>query len=1351
MFHSWFAYLPPHLAHDLLAHPEMSPLSRIHRSHAVALFADISGFTSMSEALGRQGPAGTEELSQILNQTFGFMIRIIHSYGGSIGTFAGDALTVLFMPSSHNRRATARRAMQCALDMQTTLMALPTITTSAGDFHLTMKIGLADGQVYSTTVGDPNIRLTYLLTGSAIDRCSQAEHYAAPGTVVITADLVPLAGAADHVVIVDGFHQLQRLHRSAQPALIAPLPPPSDTVDSMFARYLPAVIAHRLAHGMQGFVAEHRTVTTVFVRFRHTAAEATADLSLVQNYLRQVVQILERYDGHLRQVDLGDKGSLFIALFGAPTTHEDDPDRALLAALDIRALGNLHGIQSATGITTGHIYCGLVGSDDRAEYAAIGDAVNLAARLMSAAAWSQILVDTNTRQRTATTFVWQELPPISVKGKLTRIAIAALERRQRRTSTRLNAPGYTLPMVGRQRERDYCCQVLAQIRQGHGQIIGITGEAGMGKSRLVAEVMRTAAREGLAYFASECLSYGIHTSYLVWQNLLRGLFDLPTSLAPDQQVERLRAALTQIDPQLHDHLPLFGPIFNLDIPENDLIHGLTPQQRKEALEDLVVRCLSFWSRAQPLLLVFDDCHWIDPLSDELLLATGQRCTDLPLLILITYRSVDGEYRRSTGEFLRIRTLLHYYELHLHEFDQAETTELIRIKLASSFGLHTEVPAPLRDRIIERAQGNPFYIDELLNFLHDRGINPKNAAALTQVELPDTLQRLILSRIDRLEEEPKITLKLASIIGRLFKADWLWRVYSQLGDAQHITGYLQKIQQLDLAQMQRSDPETEYLFKHMLTREVAYESLALSTRMLLHEQVGAFIEQHYQHDLQSWLDALAYHYGQSGNTAKQREYFQRAGDAAQDSYANESAIAYYMRLLPLLPPAEQIPILLLLSELQERIGQYEQSADAASTALAQAEPLSDLHLLARCWQRIGLLAIETNHFDQAMAQLGRALDAFQRTDNQQAACKILGRIGHIYFMQGRYAELLTLSEQHLALATAIDDQREICQALINIGGIHNDQGRYQEALEVYERGGRIALEANLLREQYLMRVRAGIVHHFLGNYDQAFVNYLAAVQNVIRMGFRGGISLCLANLGRAYGMNGQFHEATACLHWCVRYGLEQGDRRALAWTIGHLGSQASERGEFPVARRLLDTSLALYRTLEAPVMQAAYLQQRAQVAYVLGELAVAQIDIDETLRIARQHDLLKERLQAQVLHLRLRLAQQQCSVADALMELERLEQQQLPLQEQALVVYTLWQLAPHESRYRVRAAERYRALYEQGPNSKDGRRYTELTGELLPPLALLPPPPVIVRGALLDLDLMLGRVADLLAAYTQAAP
>ena len=203
---------------------------------------------------------------------------------------------------------------------------------------------------------------------------------------------------------------------------------------------------------------------------------------------------------------------------------------------------------------------------------------------------------------------------------------------------------------------------------------------------------------------------------------------------------------------------------------------------------------------------------------------------------------------------------------------------------------------LVEQVTTKAQGNPFYIEELINFMHDRGLNPHDPAAFQMLELPDSLYSLVMSRIDQLREDEKTTLKVASVIGRLFKARWLWESYPQLGAPELVKGYLKTLSSLDLTPLDRPEPELEYFFKHNITQAVAYDSLAFATREQLHEGVGQFIERAYADRLSQYVDILAHHYGHSRNVAKQRHYFRQAGDAAKAAYANEAAIDYYQRFI-----------------------------------------------------------------------------------------------------------------------------------------------------------------------------------------------------------------------------------------------------------------------------------------------------------------------------------------------------------------------------------------------------------------------------------------------------------------------
>ncbi|RPI23307.1 MAG: hypothetical protein EHM70_22680, partial [Chloroflexota bacterium] len=821
-------------------------------------------------------------------------------------------MTVFFPYNADPRRDVSRRAIQCALEMQSRMAHYAAIQTIAGAFGLTMKAGLACGPVFLTNTGDPAVRLEHILAGQALDLSAEAEHLASGGDVVVHDGLRAAAGEMALLSQRDGFSWVERLDPPAAPV---PLPPlgdfPHQAIETSIA-YIHPSIAQRLRDNQLSFINEHRKVTILFAGFGDFDYDHDPSVGRrLQAYLTQVIHIVERYDGYLNKVDMGDKGSKYIIVFGAPIAHENDGERALRCALDIAALPEA---SVRIGVNTGYVFCGQVGSDERREYTVMGDAVNLSARLMQAAQPGQILVNETTQKAEARLFSWDSPQALKVKGKAGPVNAYPLAGLFQRANIGIQEPQYSLPMVGRQAEMDFARERVEHVLQGQGQILGITAEAGMGKSRLAAEILHMGLAEGLTGCGGECLSHGTHTSYLLWRNLLRAFFELGSAQGYDQQVAKLESALAAVDPGFVARLPLLALPLNLPIPDNDLTRPLDAKIRKESLEALLVACIRHRARQTPLMLVMEDCHWIDSLSNDLLEAVGRNVADVPVLMLVVYRPPETNQIQP-----RVTRFAHFSEIRLAEFSREEAERLIGLKLERLFYGLSGVPAELVERVTERAQGNPFYIDEMINLIHDRGIDPSNVEALRAVDLPDSLHSLIISRIDQLAEGAKTTLKVASVIGRAFRASWLWGIYPELGTPEKVKDQLAELSKLDITPLDKPEPELEYLFKHIVTREVAYESLAVATRQMLHEQTGLFIERTYAHKLEQFVDWLAYHYGLSQNTAKQREYFLRAGEAAQAAYANQAAIDYYRRLLPLLPDAGKNAIRLKLGQVLQLIG------------------------------------------------------------------------------------------------------------------------------------------------------------------------------------------------------------------------------------------------------------------------------------------------------------------------------------------------------------------------------------------------------------------------------------------------
>ena len=626
---------------------------------------------------------------------------------------------------------------------------------------------------------------------------------------------------------------------------------------------------------------------------------------------------MARFGGNVLQLTLGDKGAYLYGVFGAPLAHEDDAARAAAAALELR---DLEGETAATGIqigiTHGRLRSGTYGHAMRRTFVCLGDAVNLSARLMSAAPAGGIYVSDAVQHGAGDAFVWESIPDLTVKGKSAPVVVYALTGSLARMSRRQTR--YQLPLVGRRAELDTLLARLADARTGHSQVVGISADAGMGKSRLVAEFVRVARRRGQTLAFGECQSFGANSSYFAWREIWRRLLRVKDGDLEDEQRKALDGTLADIDPALVARTPLLEAVLGITIPDTDVTRSFDAKLRKASLEDLLATCLRARA-AKPLIIVLEDCHWIDELSRDLLETLVRTAATLPVLFVLAYRPAAAP-----GGGLGLERLPQFSELVLDELDEAETRLLIRSKLeqlaGAAGGEATEAPDALVDLITERSGGNPFYVEELLIFLMSKGVDPRDASALGAVEIPDSLHSLVLSRIDTVGEAPRRTLKVASVIGRVFHGPVLPGVYPELGALEEVHGQLDILRAAELVTLDQ-EAEQAYLFKHVVTQEVAYESLPFAIRSMLHRRVGAYIEATAAGSIERELDALAHHYGLSDDLAKKIEYLGRAGAAAQAGYANAAAIGYYERLVPLLAGGEQIDALLNLGKVLELAGDW----------------------------------------------------------------------------------------------------------------------------------------------------------------------------------------------------------------------------------------------------------------------------------------------------------------------------------------------------------------------------------------------------------------------------------------------
>lgn len=1205
------------------------------RSTGAALFADISGFTPLTEALLRAyGPRrGAEELSQQLNQVYDALVAEVHRYGGSVIGFSGDAMTCWIDGDA------GLQAAACGLAMQGIMQQFKAIDIPGSEpVALAMKVAVATGPVRRFQIGDPQIQLIDALAGKTLEVMAAAEHLAERGEVVLSpgvvAHLSGLVNLTDERVDPDyetPFGVLQSLHPSI--GEILRLDNSHDFTQEQLTQeeikpWLLPPVYDRLQGGRGDFLAELRPAVILFLRFSgidYDGDEAAGEK--LDEYIRRVQNILVRYESYLLQLTIGDKGSYIYAAFGAPIAHEDDGVRAVAAALELQTLSQeLDFIEPVQiGLSHGQLRTGAYGGTRRRTYGVLGDDVNLAARLMQASEPQQILVSASVRALAGDSFIWEELSPIRVKGKSQAIEIYSPQGRRQYHQAHLTVPDYTLPIVGRKAEQSLIIEKLQQVQQGTGQIIGISGEAGVGKTRLVAEIVRLAQEHNISGYGGECESYGTNISYLVWQPIWRAIFELDGNAGPAEQIQHIQTSLNDIDPRLVQRLPLLGTVLNLSIPDNELTETFDAKLRKTSLESLLVDCLRHKTRQVPLLLVLEDAHWLDPLSHDLLEVVGRTIADLPVLMVLVYRPPDETRLQAQ----RVSLLPHFTEIKLTDFTPEEAEQLIQLKLSQFFGTETHISSDLISKITERAQGNPFYIEELLNYLHAQGIDPQNHSKLERIELPNSLHSLILSRLDQLSESQKITLKLASVIGRIFRAALLWGLYPELGDPGRVEADLETLTRLELTAIDTPHPELTYFFRHIVTQEVAYESLPFATRALLHEQLARFIEQNHQENLDQYINLLAFHYEQSNNEAKKREYLYKAGEAAQADYANEAAITYYQRTLSLLPGREKIEVMLRLGEVLQLMGRWDEAGQLYDDALSLATHVDDQPALAWCRTALAELQRKQGLYVEAWDSLQAARIDFEALNDQTGVAQTLHYGGTLAAQQGDYQMAQTRYEESLTIRRQLNDEPRIASLLSNLGILAQYQGNFDEARRLYGEG--LEIRSNL-GDKWAIAIslnNLGYLSLEVGDFATARAQLQDAVNLQREVGDRWAIANALNNLGNAIRAQGEFAQAFLIYRESLQISQELGDRGAIAYLLEDIGGLAAVQTRYERAVRLVSAAENLRSEIGAPLapneqeklleMLAPAREALAPEAYAAAEEAGRNLSLDAAIAEALQHN------------------------------------------------------------------------------------------------------------------------------------
>jgi class 3 adenylate cyclase/tetratricopeptide (TPR) repeat protein len=646
---------------------------------------------------------------------------------------------------------------------------------------------------------------------------------------------------------------------------------------------------------------ERKTVSALFVDIKSSVElMASIDAEDAQDIIDPALEIMVDavlfYDGYVVQT-LGDG---VFALFGAPVAYGDHARRATYAAIEMQRVLRSYAsslerqgkqsLEARIGINTGDVVLRTLNAGGRLEYNPIGHTINIAARLQSSARPGSIAISDSTRRLVEGYFELKALPPTIVKGMPDPVAaievvgLGALRRYLQVSMTR----GFT-KFVGREREMQDMQRALALATAGHGQSVAVVSEAGAGKSRLLFEFSRALPPE-CRILEAYALSHAKVVPWVPVIDMLTSYFDIRSNDEAATRREKVRLSLTNLDSSLQDALPYLYDLFGI-AEFNDPLNQTHPLIKRARTLDAVKRIILTESHKRPLVLIFEDVQWVDAQSRSLLDLLADSIADADVLLVVTYRrEFKSEWRGKEN----------YSEVALQPLDVTTAEQLL-----STLTPDVELPPPLKKYVVERADGNPFFLEEIVRSLREDGSLVLNAGRLQmpvgQLRVPQTVQATIAERIDRLPAEQKELLQTLAVIGSRLPLDLVAEVSS--ADGARLEGMLVELQHSDFIYAQTAQDQTIYAFKHVLTQEVTYQSLLSNRRKRLHETVGRAIETIYASSMGDHIGELAHRYGRSNDTSKAIEYLGRLGEVAIQRSAHAEAadsLRAAMRLVETLP-------------------------------------------------------------------------------------------------------------------------------------------------------------------------------------------------------------------------------------------------------------------------------------------------------------------------------------------------------------------------------------------------------------------------------------------------------------------
>ncbi len=988
--------------------------ARHMRVNGTVAFVDISGFTRLTERLARKGKVGAEEMSDILSATFAGLLAEVRDDGADLIKWGGDAVLLLFQGGEH-----AQRAARAAHRMRATLRTIGHLPTTSGTVVLRMSVGVHSGDFDFFLVGDPDIHRELLISGPGASITAETEAAAEAGQIGLSASTAALLeprflGPA----LLDG-----RLLRAAPPrGLVAPDEPSTSQVDPLGV--LPPPIRAHLLSGATD--PEHRLVTVAFVQFSGTddlltSMGPSALAEALDHVVRNVQHACADHGVTFFETDINRDGGKIMLTAGAPRSADHDEERMLRVARQV--LDRAGVLPLRIGINRGHVFAGDFGPPFRRTFSVKGDAINLAARVMGKAHPGQALATAQVVTQSQTRFHTTELPAFMVKGKSKPVKAAAIGGVIGVRHDELAV----LPLVGRADEMAVLAQALADVRAGHGRVVDVAGEAGIGKSRLIAEALT--AVDDLTILTAPCEQYESSTAYFPFRRLLREALGIPEDSAHEDVATRLLERVAARAPDLVPFAPLLGIAMDVAVGSTREVDEIEEQFRKARLEEVVTELLGSLLDT-PTVILADDAHTIDESSADLLQRLSDQVRERPWLIVVARREDGTGFVPQPGP--------HVTSLRPAPLTPDAARHLVQAALEDQ-----PVPAHALGDLVRRGGGNPMFLEALVRAVGRSG---------SVHELPESVEALLTSQIDRLHPADRSALRYAAVLGMMVDEAALDGLLEKQ-DVRVPAGAMGR-----LSDFLVRDDRGALRFRSGVMRDVAYEGLPFRRRQVLHDHVSQAIERS-SATPESQCEVLSLHFFHAGRHDKAFHYSLLSGERAVAKYAHGEAIEFFARAAQSCghtdaEPPERARVYEKLADSRWLVGLTQEAAEAY--ALARKNLRDDPVAIAGIVEKEARIDQRRHNHSVALRRISRGLRGLEGMTGAAvdiARSQLARRYADSRFRQGRLDDAFLWAERAAQYAEESVDKDTLAAAYEVLNHVYAGSGR-EEPIPY----GRLALQA-----------------------------------------------------------------------------------------------------------------------------------------------------------------------------------------------------------------------------------------------------------------------------------------------------